>query len=378
VAENDLNRVLKMLKLYGYQSQSYNILRSDKSYFFSPSGIDGVIKSYFFSPSGIDGVIAYVVHARVALAAGDPVCAPSDLRAFVAEFKQFCRAHRWRCCFQAITDRCKKDIEELGFDIIKIGEEPIFELDKLSWAGGKFKDLRNDINSAKKRGLTVVEYRPLAERKPDWEKQMEELSAIWKEFKGSGEFAFLIGEPSLAEPGERKYFLALIDNQVEAFVVCTPIYARNGIYFDLMRRKQKPLRGTSQLLITESFRLLNEQGYVMATLGAAPLASEHVDDPTQSRIIEMSLKFAFNRLGYFHRFKPPYLFKSQFGPTSWEGHYLAFGSRRFNPIILYALLKAYDPSGVTGKLLRQIQHAWRGIRTLNPVPGSLRHRLPGR
>jgi phosphatidylglycerol lysyltransferase len=134
-AESDTDRVLKMLKLYGYQSQSYSILRSDKS--------------YFFSPSGIDGVIAYVVHARVALAAGDPVCAQSDLPAFVAEFKQFCRAHRWRCCFQAITDRCKKDLEQLGFDIIKIGEEPIFELDKLSWAGGKFKDLRNDVNSAK-------------------------------------------------------------------------------------------------------------------------------------------------------------------------------------------------------------------------------------
>lgn len=363
-SENDLNRVMELLKRYGYQSQSYNILRSDKS--------------YFFSPSGIDGVIAYVVYVRVALAAGDPVCAQSDLPTFVAEFKLFCRAHGWRCCFQAITDRCKTDLENMGFDIIKIGEEPIFELAKLSWEGGKYGDLRKDINSARRHGLTVVEYCPLAGRRHDWEKQMEELSAIWKEFKGSGEFSFLIGEPSLDAPGERKYFLALINNQVEAFIVCAPIFARNGIYFDLMRRRQKPLRGTSQLLITESFRLLKEQGYAMATLGAAPLASEHVDDPTQNHIIEMALKFAFDRLGYFHRFKPTYRFKEQFAPTSWEGHYLAFGSHRFNPIILYALLKAYDPSGVTGKLLRQIQHAWRGIRTLNPVPGSLRHRLPGR
>jgi len=60
-SENYLNRVTELLKRYGYQSQSYNILRSDKS--------------YFFSPSGIDGVIAYVVHVRVAMAAGDPVCA---------------------------------------------------------------------------------------------------------------------------------------------------------------------------------------------------------------------------------------------------------------------------------------------------------------
>jgi lysylphosphatidylglycerol synthetase-like protein (DUF2156 family) len=360
----DLDRVLETLKRHGYQSQSYSILRGDKS--------------YFFSPSGVDGVIAYVVHANVALAAGDPVCDPSGLREFVSEFRVFCNARKWRCCFQAVTDRCMKILKEQDFGIIKIGEEPIFELEKLSWTGGKFKDLRNDTRSAKKHGLTLVEYRPFEGRKWDWEKNMEELSAAWMKFKGSGEFAFLIGDPSLADPGERKYFLALKDNQVEAFVVCTPIYARNGIYFDLMRRKEKTIRGTNQLLIAESFRFLKEEGYAMATLGTAPLANENVDDPSQSRIIELALNLAFDRLGYFHRYKPLYEFKKQFGPTSWESRYLAFSPHRFNPIILYSILKAYDPSGVTGKLGRQIQHAWRGVRKLDKVPENLLCRIKKR
>ncbi len=151
--EDDRHRVLEELKRHGYQSQSYNILRDDKS--------------YFFSPSGIGGVIAYVVHANVALAAGDPVCDLSDLPVFVNEFISFCNSRKWRCCLQAVTDRCHDVLVDLGFGAIKIGEEPIFELNKLSWAGGRFKDLRNDTRSAKKRGLTVVEYRPLARRKPD-------------------------------------------------------------------------------------------------------------------------------------------------------------------------------------------------------------------
>lgn len=363
-SEDEKYRVLEYLKRYGYQSQSYNILRDDKS--------------YFFSPSGNGGVIAYVVHANIALAAGDPVCDPSGLSEFVGEFRSFCQSRKWPCCFQAVTDRCKKVLEEQGFGIIKIGEEPIFELEKLSWTGGKFKDLRNDIRSAKKHGLTLVEYRPLEGRRPDWEKNMEELSAAWMKFKGSGEFTFLIGNPGLADPGERKYFLALKDNQVEAFVVCTPVHARNGIYFDLMRRKERTLRGTNQLLIAESFRLLKEQGYAMATLGTAPLSNEHVDDPTQSRIIELALNLAFDRLGHFHRYKPLYEFKKQFGPTSWESCYLAFWPHRFNPIILYALLKAYDPSGVKGKLSRQIQHAWESIRKFDKVPASLLEKLKNR
>jgi hypothetical protein len=102
----------------------------------------------------------------------------------------------------------------------------------------------------------------------------------------------------------------------------------------------------------------------MATLGTAPLSYEHVDDPDQSRIIKLALKLAFNRLGHFHRFKPLYKFKKQFGPTSWESRYLAFSPARFNPVILYALLKVYDPTGVTKKLLNQLNFAWKDINKI--------------
>ena len=354
---DDRGRVLGELRRFGYQSQSYHILGDDKS--------------FFFSPSGVSGVIAYVVHAKVALGAGDPVCAPSDLPAFINEFSSFCRSRGWRCCFQAVTERCHDILVDLGFGAIKIGEEPIYDLRTISWDGGRFRGLRRDIRVGKKHGLVVVDYRPLSERRSDWETQMEELSATWEKFKGSGEFAFLLGEPSLSDPGERKYFLALLDDEVEAFVVCTPIYARNGIYFDLMRRKERPLSGTSQFLISESFRLLREQGYEMATLGTAPLSNQHVDDPTRSLIIGRALDLAYGRLGSFHRYKPIHEFKNQFGPTSWESRYLAYRPPGFNPIMLYALLKAYDPSGITGKLSRQIHHAWEGFRKRLTAPASV-------
>ena len=348
--ENEIVRVHELLEKYGYHSQSYNILRSDKS--------------YFYSPSGINGVIAYVVKANVAMAAGDPVCDPSDIRNFVTEFRMFCKERKLLCCFQSITERCKTILEKMDFGMIKIGEEPIFDLEEFSLSGSKFRSLRKNINQAKRQGLSIVEYHPLLKRETEWEKDMEELSAIWQKFKGSGEFSFLIGEPALDNPKERKYFLALLNNEVEAFVVCTPVYTRNGIYFDVMRRKEKTPNGLPQLLFTESFRILSEQGYTMATLGTAPLSHEHVDDPDQNRIIKLALKLAFNRLGYFYRFKPLYKFKRQFGPTLWEGRYLAFSPKLFNPVILYALLKAYDPTSVTRKLLNEINFAWKSINKI--------------
>ena len=334
--------VRDLLKRYGYQSQSYNLLLDDKA--------------YFFSSRGVDGVIGYVVRAGVALAARDPVCEAEALTPFIEEFRDFCKTRGWRCCFQAVTERCESVLEQIGFGSLKVGEEPIFDLDELTMAGGEFRDLRKDINSARKKGLSVIEYRPLESRDAELERQMETLSLAWKKYKGSGEFSFLIGEPGLDDPGERKYFLAIKEGEVEAFVVCTPIYARNGIYFDLMRRKEEPARGTAQLLITDAFKTLRDQGYGMATLGTAPLSNAHVDDPSQSRIIEIALELAFHRLGYLHRYKPLYQFKEQFGPTSWEARYLAFWPG-FHPVILYAMLKAYDPSGITGRTRRQIIQA---------------------
>ncbi|MDA0265298.1 MAG: DUF2156 domain-containing protein [Chloroflexi bacterium] len=357
----DRERAQSALARYGYQSQSYNILT------------DG--KSYFFSSAGIDGVISYVAHAGMALAAGDPVCRFEDLGKFAAEFRQFCTTRKWRCCFQAVTERCEHVLDELGFGAIKIGEEPIFDLSQINWSGGHFKGLRGDINSAKRKGLSVVEYQPLVERRPDLEAQMEELSRQWQEFKGSHEFSFLIGSLSLADPVDRKFFIALRGEEVEAFVVCTPIYARNGIYFDLMRRKASPVAGTSQLLITEAFRLLSEQGFSMATLGTAPLANENVDDPDQNLIVELAMRIAFNSPGYFHRYKPLYQFKDQFGPSAWESRYLAYWPNRFHPVIVYALLKAYDPSGVSGQLKRQLQAAWKAIQAVKEIPQALLQKI---
>jgi len=65
--DNNKNQVIKELKRFGYQSQSFHILGDDMS--------------YFFSPSGIPGVIAYVVHANVALGAGSsPAIQDTQLR----------------------------------------------------------------------------------------------------------------------------------------------------------------------------------------------------------------------------------------------------------------------------------------------------------
>jgi len=260
---------------------------------------------------------------------------------------------------------------------MRIGEEAIFDLRVHTWAGGKLKYLRRDVRRAQKLGIRVVEYKPLVTPRPDWKQQMEELAREWLEFKGAGELSFLIGQLRLEQPGERKFFLALKEDRVEAFVVCLPIYARNGIYFDIMRRRRKPVSGTASLLIYETFDMLKAQGYGMTTLGATPLSHEHLQDPRQRGLLEAVMNIVTGQFGIYRRHQQLQGFKDQFGPTSWESRYLAFSPPRFNPLILYVLLKAYNPTGISGQLRRELSSlAWRGMKFVTVVPVKLVTTVP--
>jgi lysylphosphatidylglycerol synthetase-like protein (DUF2156 family) len=350
----ELDKVRSALSEHGYQSQSYNILTGEKRFFF-PKTVPGA-------------AVAYVVVAGVALVAGDPLCRERDIRDVCSDFLAYCQENSWRCAFQAVTLRTLEQLQFIGFGFMKIGEEPFFNLKDFSLEGGKFRDMRRDIRRAQADGMTIVEYRPNQHRDAAVEAEMAALSRAWAEKKGSGEFGFLVGTPELTDPGDKKYFLAMMDGHVEAFCVCTPIYARNGIYFDLLRRKDRPVRGTVELLIVDSFRQLKEQGYELATLGTAPLSGEHAEEPVQGWFIELAMDVAFSRLGYFYSFKPIYQFKEQFGPDFWESRYLAYHPARFNPVVIYALLTAYDPAAVRNLSQKQLVAAWDGIVSLAGTP----------
>ena len=123
-----------------------------------------------------------------------------------------------------------------------------------------------------------------------------------------------------------------------------------------------------ELLIVDSFRQLKEQGYELATLGTAPLSGEHAEEPVQGWFVELAMGVAFSRLGYFYSFKPIYQFKEQFGPDFWESRYLAYHPARFNPVVIYALLTAYDPAAVRNLSQKQLAAAWDGIVSLAGTP----------
>jgi phosphatidylglycerol lysyltransferase len=348
---NVRTNVRQLLKLYGHNSSSYHLLKEDKQ--------------YFFSQKGVEGVIAFVEHAGVVLVAGDPLCSEQNMIPLIYEFRKYCETKKKDCCFQAITKKCRDVLDVMGFGYIKIGEEPFFDLTEWTIDGSVFKDVRNAAHHAENSGLKVIEYKPLEFRNKNYEAEIAILSRKWLSKKKTGEFTFLVGSPSLDDPSDRKYFLVVdSSNILHAFLVCVPIYARKGIYLDIMRYKDKPLRGTTELLIREVFRMLKDQGYALASLGSAPLA-DVTSDEQKKQLIQHALKFTYNNLNYFYRFKPLFAYKQQFGPTQWEPKYFAYYPPFFKAIFLYAILKSYDPSGIRNLAVAPVRTFWNKLAKLS-------------
>src|SRR5215470_6097864 len=83
---------------------------------------------------------------------------------------------------------------------------------------------------------------------------------------------------------------------LEGFIVCEPIYGRNGYYLDVTRRRADAVRGTMELLTAEILRLLSAEGCDMVSMGLAPLALLDDPDLVDHPLLTRLMRFVYHRV----------------------------------------------------------------------------------
>lgn len=313
------------VRRYGTHSSAYVLLEGWKRYFSSPR---------------VDGFIAYQLSAGVAVIGGDPVCAPEDTLLLIEDFLR-AMTGRPVCAYQ-VTPDALSSFRRAGFEDVQIGNEAIFDLTRFTLAGGEMELVRAATNKARRAGVVVFEHHPFALGAEMLNDELMSISEEWLRAKGSHELGFLLGSPGLKQRSAKRYFVARADGgkgRVEGFIVCEPIYGRNGYYLDCTRRRVDAIRGTMELLTAEIFRQLRDEGYELASMGLAPLAK--LDDPDLTRHPRLTrlMRFAFERVEEAYDFKHLYRYKAKYHPQAWERRYLCFNQRRISPRMLYATVQ---------------------------------------
>jgi len=309
---------------YGCNSTSYVLLEGPKRYFTSPR---------------VDGFLAYQMSAGVCVIGGDPICSPSQASLLIADFVKAMNS-RPIGAYQ-VTPAMVEAFRSTGFSHVQVGKEAVFDLRQFTLAGGQMELVRAATNKARREGVAVMEHDPFRVDAAGVNRELREISEQWLQTKGDKELGFLLGSLTLDQPCAKRFFIARSGygkGRIEGFIVCEPIYGRHGYYLDLTRRRVDAVRGVMELLTTEIFRMLREEGYEMASMGLAPLALLDDPDLSQHPTLTRLMRFAYQQVTNKYDFKLLYRYKAKYHPHSWERRYFCFNQKRLSPRMLYAVL----------------------------------------
>lgn len=322
--ERAMERARPLVLRYGQNPASYLTLEEDKLLYFSRCA---------------EGVIPYGIVGTTVIVNGDPVCAPEDFPAVLAEFREFCRKSSHKLVLLSVTDVFLEEYRRQGFGTVKCGEEARFDLSGYDIAGKKGAKMRMNINHAARAGVTVREYRPLEARCPEVEQAMRRITKEWLAGKKSGLLSFTMGTVGLERPMDRRYFYACDKTgRICGYNVYCPYGGGRGYMADITRRSQDAPGGVTETIMYEAFQVFRQEGVESVSLGIAPL-SNLIPADGRPNSAEKLLNFVYEHLNSCYGFKDLRRAKENYSPTRWVPGYYAWLPRVPAPEMFYAAVR---------------------------------------
>ena len=275
---------------------------------------------HLFWAADHQAVVAYGSVRNRLVALGSPCGPEAAIDRAILEFRRFADAQDRVPVFYEVLEPDLSHYHDHGFDLFKLGELALVQLDEFSLAGKRWEDLRQAVNRASKEQLTFeivsAPYNSavLAE--------VKEVSDTWLAYKGSAEKGFSLGrfDADYLEWGP----LALVRRADEliAFANIVPPYGPNGTAsVDLMRHVGDAPRSTMDYLFANVMLWAQAQGHKMFSLGMAPLS--RVGDNQYARVNERLASLAFRYGNSLYNYQGVRRYKDKFKPQ-WVGSYLAY------------------------------------------------------
>lgn len=337
ISKRDKEKVRRIVLKYGQNTLSYLALDNDKRYYFS---------------NIVNGIVAFTIVADVAVCCGDIICSDADAKSFLLEFMSFCKENRLDIVLLNVSDKFLEIYKEAGFGCIKYGEDAMFELSEYNLKGGKVAKVRAAINHANRSRITVEEYEPLKYKDVSIEREINEITELWKKHKHGGEMSFMLGGTELDNPMERRYFFARdVKGKMLGFVVFIPFKGGEGYLADVTRRLPDAPQGVIEKIIYEAFLLMKSEGVKWGSMGLAPLVNVREND--RRAITGRLFEFIYENLNSLYSFKSLHHSKEKYAPTQWEARYMVYNPKIFTPKIAYAIVKAQNPKGIYSLIKHQ-------------------------
>ncbi len=262
--------------------------------------------------------LAFKLTRYFACILGEPIGKDTEhIHGVYLEFEAYCKKNGWVNMVHRVSSTSLDFYRSLGKRALPIGEEAIVDLTSFSLQGRKFKPLRNTVNHLEKENLTVSVVAP--PQADGLLQKLQEVSREWLSHPKRNEIVFSQGlfDPALL----KSQTIITVENpekRVLAFLNIIDDYTPGEVTYDLIRQSSDAPGGVQDMLIIHAMEHYKNLGYNAMNLGLAPLSG--IDD---QNLTGRTLRFAYENLRPFDRYKGLRRFKEKYGPT-WQKRYLIY------------------------------------------------------
>ena len=319
VALDERNRALRLLRQFGWNWTSFQILQPQFKFWFL----------------GNRACVAYVDTGRAWIVAGAPVAAADSVSTVARAFVDDARQQHRRVVFFGSEGRLAA---QSGFKSILIGRQPVFDATQWLSIVQRRARLREQLNRARAKGLRIESVSPsrVADSKMAMRLELESLIARWLSKKAMPKMGFLSEIQPFAFAHERRYFIAHRGDQCVGFAAMAPVYQRQGWYLENLVRAPDAPNGTAESLIDVAARDAAESGSGYFTFGLTPLAGN----------IGFWLAVAKRVGSPLYGFAGIERFREKFRPTADLPIYIAYPSEQTAISAVYHSLVAFAQGGL--------------------------------
>ncbi len=356
------NEILSSLKKYGYNTNSIFHLYDSFSHLRVNEKSKGKLGEEIFG---------HEAHPGFNLIISDPLCDPRNCEEVLRRLTKSGRDQDKDTILFAIGPAFAEAAKNLSFKVVAIGKEPQFDLKK--WTSELLSSkLKSALRQVEKRGIVIEEFSLQQLHSKNMIDDMNEILQTWFLSRASEKFKNLTEVNPSAGSDDKKFFVAHQAGRVDAFLIASPIYAKNGYFLQDLIRTASSVSGVADALVVRALECLKSQGYEMASLGVSPLAG--LNDPainTKHPYLNKILNLVYNYQKFPVHFKDLYGFKRKFEPTHEEFAYVALSSRWWKPNQLWILSQLISEFNLLGFIQFKLNQWRNGIDLPRPLKWML-------
>ncbi|HEY4243529.1 MAG TPA: DUF2156 domain-containing protein [Kofleriaceae bacterium] len=314
----DQERVLALLKRFGWNATSFQILEPNFRYFFADD----------------DACVGYVDTGSAWVAAGPPICAQDRIPEVTACFAAAAAAAHRRASLFGTESRFH---EHVGWPAMRVGDQPTWAPSAWTAALKGSSSLREQLRRARAKGVRIrlASAEELVAGQP-LRTSLDALIARWLASRTIAPMGFLVQVQPFTFPAERRYFVAEREGAAVGFLGVIPIYARRGWFFEDFLRDPAAPNGTIECLVDAGMRAAVMEGIDYVTLGLVPLAGE----------VSPWLRAARKAGNALYDFEGLRAFKAKLKPQLWDPIFLAYPPGRNGIVAIYDTLRAFARGGL--------------------------------